>query len=148
MTPGLDLRHGRPGGRSRARRWRARLRKAGFEAAAARVPADADLDALAEPEITDYSEPVNSLEAPKMAEIRMRPLGNPWSIVSVPDNPGESQQQQLLGLFSRALGTVSELSYLPHEPEEFTVFWDGSRLSVYHDSVEDQAVFRAEPTKP
>jgi len=82
-----------------------------------------------------------------MAIIRIRSLGKLWSTVTVPDDVTSSADgsQQLLRIFVDALQTVPELRHLPQDLEEYTIFWNHGRLSVYHDDVEDEPVFRAEP---
>ncbi|MBC7272256.1 hypothetical protein ACF09G_36295 [Streptomyces albogriseolus] len=78
-----------------------------------------------------------------MAQIRLRTLGHTWSTVTLPDSSDE--KAQLLNLFSTALRTVPELSALPEDLEKYAIFWNGRRVTAYHESVEDGPVFRAEP---
>ncbi|WP_331726559.1 hypothetical protein [Streptomyces sp. NBC_00280] len=81
-----------------------------------------------------------------MTRIRVRTLGRPWSTVTVPDGPDE--KEQLLGHFASALKSLPELSALPEDLEEFTIIWNGRRVSAYHETVEDEPVFRGEPLGP
>lgn len=81
-----------------------------------------------------------------MARIRVRTLGRLWSTVTVPDGPDE--REQLLSHFASALKSLPELSALPKDLEEFTIFWTGRRVSACHESVEDEPVFQAEPLGP
>lgn len=80
-----------------------------------------------------------------MAVFRTRPLGHAWSRITLPD--GRDESEQLLSLFSDALATVPELSYLPKDIAAYEVIWDRRRVTIYHVSEEAQPVFRAEPLR-
>lgn len=79
--------------------------------------------------------------------IRARPLGSVWVVLTVPDHG--DVRSTLWAAWRHAAATVPAIRAVSADPAAYDDLWYSSRgrtgLAVYHDAVDDQPVYRAEP---